>query len=101
MKFRKKPVVIDAVQLLWGTWSEMCEHANVGGLSDGRPEGCYVDKDGKATARVTHRIGLHIPALGGLMLGVEGDWIIRGIKGELYVCKPDIFAATHEPVGEL
>jgi hypothetical protein len=32
------------------------------------------------------------------MLGVEGDWIIRGVQGELYPCKPDIFEATYEPV---
>jgi len=34
------------------------------------------------------------------MLGQEGDWIIRGVKGELYPCKPDIFAATYEAVEE-
>jgi hypothetical protein len=41
---------------------------------------------------------MHIPTLEGLMVGIEGDWIIRGVKGELYPCKPDIFAATYEPV---
>ena len=66
-KFRKKPVVIDAVQLRWDTWSDMCEHI---------------------------RIGL----LEGVMLASEGDWIIKGIKGEVYPCKPDIFAATYEEV---
>ena len=98
MKYRKKPVVIDAVQLLWSTWSEMCEHAGVGKLSDGKPEGCYVDADGQRTNHTDGRIGLNIPTLEGLMLGIEGDWIIRGVKGELYPCKPDIFAATYEPV---
>ena len=34
----------------------------------------------------------------GIMRGDLGDWIIRGVKGELYPCKPDIFAATYEPV---
>jgi hypothetical protein len=100
MKFRKKPVVVEAVQLRWDTWNEMCEHAGVGHLSDGKPEGCYVDADGKVTQDANGRIGLHIPTPEGLMLGVEGDWIIRGIKGELYPCKPDIFAATYEPVEE-
>lgn len=101
-KFRKKPVVIDAVQLLWTTWNEMCDFAGVGKLTEGRPEGCYVDEFGGALpeGHTSLRIGLHIPTLEGLMLGVEGDWIIRGVKGELYPCKPDIFEATYESISE-
>jgi len=96
-KFRKKPVVIEAVQLLWTTWDEMCKHADVGKFEDGKSEGCFVDKDGNITKNGNDRIGLRIPTLEGTMLAVEGDWVIRGIKGELYPCKPDIFAATYEP----
>ncbi len=102
MKFRKKPVVIEAVQLNWTNWSEMCDHAGVGKLIDGKPEGCYADAKGKATRdfpgeeHVT--LSLQIPTLEGVMLAVEGDWIIRGVKGELYPCKPDIFEMTYEPV---
>lgn len=40
---------------------------------------------------------LWIGTLEGNMVCSPGDWIIRGIKGELYPCKPDIFAATYEP----
>lgn len=36
--------------------------------------------------------------LEGMMVGRKGDWLIRGIQGEFYPCKPDIFAATYEPV---
>lgn len=109
MRFRKKPVEIEAVQLLWTTWNEMCDHADVGRLEDGKPQGCYVHPDGSATNEPPFagedvpsifpdvRIGLHIPTLEGLMLGTEGDWIIRGVQGELYPCKPDIFEATYEP----
>lgn len=89
-KFRKKPVVIEAVQLRWDTWSEMCRHAEVGRLSDGKPEGFNPDGD-------PNTIGLRIPTLEGVMEAREGDYIIRGVKGELYPCKPDIFAATYEP----
>lgn len=42
--------------------------------------------------------GINIQTLEGTMLARPGDWIIRGVKGELYPCKPDIFAATYEPV---
>ena len=38
-----------------------------------------------------------IKTLEGTMTAFPGDWIIRGVKGELYPCKPDIFAATYEP----
>lgn len=99
MKYRKKPVVIDAVRLLWGTWDEMVEHAGVGKLSDGKPEGCFIDDEGKPIPGGTvGRMGLLIPTLEGLMVAIQGDWVIRGVKGELYPCKPDIFEATYEKV---
>ncbi len=41
-----------------------------------------------------------ITTLEGDLLASPGDWIITGIKGEQYPCKPDIFAATYEPVDE-
>ena len=102
MKFRKKPVVIDAVQLLWSTWNEMCDHAGVGKLADGKPEGCYIGPDNlpREGHEYKDRIGIKIPTLEGLMVGIQGDWIIKGIKGEIYPCKSDIFEATYERVGE-
>ena len=100
MKFRKKPVVIEAVCLGWDTWSEMCDYAGVGKVSDGKPEGCYLGPDGQPREQheSSDRMGLLIPTLEGLMIGTEGDWIIKGVKGELYPCKPDIFEATYEKV---
>lgn len=98
-KFRKKPVVIEAVQLRWDTWSEMCEHADVGRLSDNKPEGCYVDPlTGLQTEDTNGEIGILIPTLEGLMLGRQGDWIIKGVFDELYPCKPDIFEKTYEKI---
>jgi hypothetical protein len=97
-KYRKKPVVIEAVRLVWGTWSEICDHAGVGKLSDGKPEGCYLDAEGKVTANTEGKMGLLIPTLEGVMIGTEGDYIIKGIKGEIYACKPDIFDLTYEEV---
>ena len=88
-QFRKKPVVIEAVKLTWATWNEVCEFAGVGDISDGKPQGA---RDG-----VTG-LALHIPTLEGVMTAKEGDWIIKGVKGEFYPCKPDIFEATYEAV---
>lgn len=87
-KFRKKPVVIEAVQLRWDTWNEMCDHAGVGELVHGKPEG---SQDGE-------KIALNIPTPEGVMHANENDWIIKGVKGEIYPCKPDIFEATYEPL---
>ena len=77
--FRKKPVVIEAVQFDPDNW------AATEGVEIIRLE--Y----GGAVAR--------IKTLEGTMLAQPGDWIIRGVKGELYPCKPDIFDATYEPKG--
>lgn len=99
MKYRKKPVVIEAVRLGWDTWSEMCEFAPVGKYGC---RGVHVREDGTWTDDPSPdlRMGLLIPTLEGEMLGVEGDWIIRGVQGEFYPCKPAIFEATYEVVSE-
>lgn len=47
---------------------------------------------------VFHDGEITISTLEGKMKAVDGDWIIRGIKGEFYPCKPDIFLATYEAV---
>ncbi len=98
-EFRKKPVVVEAVQLRWDTWNEMCDHAGVGKLSDAKPEGCYIQADGKATLTpgASDVLGLLIPTLEGLMTASQDDYVIRGVKGEIYSCKPDIFEQTYEP----
>jgi len=89
MKYKARPVVIEAVQLRWDNWGEMCDFADVGKLSDGKPEGVNRD-DGK--------IQMAIPTLEGIMLARENDFIIRGTAGELYPCKPKIFAEKYEAI---
>lgn len=79
MKFRKKPVVIEAVQ-----WFKDGDHPAVHVWS--QPSQVYVA--GQA----------YIDTLEGKHHVTPGDWIITGIRGEHYPCKPDIFAATYEPV---
>lgn len=91
MKFRKIPVVIEAFKLsqscrLWPQWAvdaltrnEIITH-NMGAWVNG-PE-YHAD----------------IVTLEGTMRANPGDYIIRGVKGEIYPCKPDIFEATYEEV---
>lgn len=81
-KFRKKPVVIEARQFTKEACKSICVWV---GLA--HPEllmGCASE-------------GLTIPTLEGDHLANPGDWIICGIKGEFYSCRPDIFEATYEP----
>jgi len=87
MKFRKKPVVIEAVQHTGPLSGEEPLVAFLGGEKERNIGWSYNSR--------TQKIG--IATLEGMMHADVGDWIIRGIKGELYPCKPDIFAATYEP----
>lgn len=80
MKFRKKPVVIEAIQFL-GNSEEVEEFV-------GKLLNYLIGK------------GLVIPTLEGDMYASYGDWIIRGVNGEYYPCKPDIFEKTYERVEE-
>lgn len=84
MKFRKKPVVIDAFQHKFDDTSTVPVPKWV---FDASADGTFVWRDGE----------LHIKTLEGLMHVSEDDWIIRGVKGELYPCKPDIFETTYDP----
>lgn len=100
MRYRKKPVEVEAVQLRWDTWNEMCDFVGVG-PGDDQPHGTWVDGAGKPIAERTSdaaRIGLLIPTPEGVMLAIECDWVIRGVQGEFYPCKPEIFDATYEAV---
>ncbi len=81
MKFKKKPVVIEAMQFtLYSatTARDFCD----GVLFDQSPIPPWIN----------------IKTREGIMRADLGDWIIKGIKGEFYPCKPDIFAETYEAV---
>lgn len=82
-KFRKKPVVIEAV--LWDGNLETVE-----GLLT-RSKCLSVEQDLCDPALI-------IPTLEGKMRAEVGDWIIKGVQGELYPCKPDIFEATYQAI---
>lgn len=74
-QFRKKPVVIEAVQ-----WFKDGDHPAVKPVAGQNSKGW-------------------VETLEGGHIVTPGDWIIQGVQGELYPCKPDIFEAIYEPVG--
>lgn len=89
MNFRKRPVIIEAVQYTGHNGDELRSWS--GGAvvnspvlepTEENPSGAYVQ----------------IETLEGVMVGLVGDWVIKGVQGEFYPCKPDIFAMTYEPV---
>jgi hypothetical protein len=91
-KFRKKPVVIEAVQFTEDMALRMLIDAEPG------PFGLQASGNYHPANRTVSRAWVSIKTLEGVMKADVGDWIIRGIQGELYPCKPDIFAATYEQV---
>lgn len=86
--FRKKPVVIEAVQ-----WDE-----SIATLRTLEAKGLTAAGFTGHRDRPDECMNLRIWTLEGGMLVNPGDWIIRGVKGEFYPCKPDIFAATYDEV---
>lgn len=83
-RYRKKPVVIEAVQITNATFDD--DFPNSGHIA--------------GLIYSPTRRDVSIPTLEGVMIGQIGDWIITGVKGEHYPCKPDIFEATYELVDE-
>ena len=91
-KFRKKPVIVEAIQfteeLAWDSFLQkklIFDRLSVSG--DYHPGNHKI-----------YRAWISIATLEGRMQAELGDWIIKGIKGEFYPCKPDIFEATYELV---
>lgn len=85
MKFRKKPVVIEAIQ--WDGTNKR--------LDDIRR---FMKPNYPARGTETHPDSLMIHTLEGDHRADKGAWIIKGVKGEFYPCKPDIFEQTYEEV---
>ena len=83
MKYRKKPVVIEAVQWNGNNLREILNF-----MKDKQPN-YYEDDEQKL---------LTIQTLEGNMIASVGDYIIKGVQGEFYPCKPDIFKQTYEVV---
>lgn len=76
--YRKKPVVVEAVQWTGNNHADMCE---------------FIDPE---VFEIIPRVGLVIHTLEGDHHASPGDYIIKGVNGEFYPCKPDIFAKTYE-----
>lgn len=85
-RYRKKPVVVEARQLV----DDLRNHTAIA---------TWITVNGGDVDVPFAEPCLYIETLEGRMRADIGDWIIKGVKGEFYPCKPDIFAATYEPAG--
>lgn len=108
-RYRKTPIVIEAIQVEWSNWNAICDFCDIGYLEHGKPSGVWVGPDGlwskdhpltgqdvPSVFVADYTLGVLIPTPEGAMLAREHDWIIRGVQGEFYPCKPDIFESTYE-----
>jgi hypothetical protein len=90
-KYRKKPVEIEAIQF---TGQETGRAI----MMWSRDQASITYGSGRVTEEAAPDEWLSIETMEGTMRADVGDWIIRGVKGEFYPCKPSIFAATYEAV---
>ena len=93
MKYRKKPVEIEAVQWTGLNLEEIKAFVGKSLIYD-------IINTAREVGKGRLRVFMKIKTLEGDMIASEGDYIIKGISGEFYPCKPDIFKATYEEVKE-
>jgi hypothetical protein len=103
-KYRKKPVVIEAMQWRIPFGSHPSHDQALGAGWDRAKEiaqwcgGKRIRDDKTGQQLKTYYWSIEIPTLEGVMRASLGDFIIKGVNGEFYPCKPDIFAKTYEAV---
>lgn len=83
MKYKKKYIVVKAVQWTGDNIDEIFDFCTA----------AYLDADNPC-----NEVELHIRTLEGDMVANDGDYIIKGMQGEFYPCKPDVFERTYEPM---
>ena len=83
-KYKTKPCEIEAVQFTKENWKEIQNFTN------GEAKDFFITQD--------KEICCEIETLEGRMIAIEGDYIIRGLRGEYYPCKPDVFEKKYEVI---
>jgi hypothetical protein len=94
-KFRKKPVEVEAIQLCWANWEEIRKFLPSKYFKYATPTDEFCDSCNEEAPYI--RMVITTPQ-GDHIFAEHGDWIIKGVNGEFYPCKPDIFAKTYEAV---
>ena len=92
-KFRKKPVVIEAVQYTGSASPTIFIYGLINKIDIETEE-----QANEIISECERNGGINISTLEDIMLVSKGDWVIKGVKGEYYPCKPDIFEATYKQI---
>lgn len=88
MKFRKRPVIVEAIQFTGDNADEFKEFVGAENIQ------CYLESGDGSFRRVSIKTDSGINGV------CVGDWIIKGTEGEVYPCKPDVFSKIYEKVEE-
>ena len=97
MKYRKKPIVVEAIQWNGFNLEEIKEFVGDSLVCEIFDAAWGVDK---GIPIITPKIYMGIKTLNGTHICSKGDYIIKGVQGEFYPCKPDIFEQIYEQVGD-
>ena len=93
-KYRKIPTEIEAIQLNWKNWDEIKNFT--GDMISEKNPGRVSDKCSESCGEKWPFIEISVLTLEGEHIAKHGDFIIKGVNGEFYPCKPDIFRKTYE-----
>lgn len=92
---------IEALQLTWANWSEVCLFVNIGEFNSGHAKGVYICPDGTIVDDFPgedHKLGLKIPKDDSFVLASQGDWLVKDSDGELHIYSADLFDELYEVV---
>lgn len=87
--YRKKPVEVEAIHYTGDNLTDVEEFLG----REAKAEEATLPGPGRGLHK-----GIQIHTLEGTMTASVGDWVVRGVKGEMYPVKPDVFAQTYEPI---
>lgn len=90
-KYRKRPVVVEAIRWTGDNLRDVIDFT-------GWHESASRKWTWEEYEHIVREKGLKIFTLEGPLMATVGDWIIKGVQGEFYPCKPDIFLASYEPI---
>jgi hypothetical protein len=106
-QYRKKPVTVEAVQLNFANWPQICKQLkdiigpkNPGFIGIASSTCGELGLRGGQDPTSKEWLSIKLPTLEGTLIANHGDYIIKGTHGEFYPCKPNIFWSTYESVAE-
>ena len=95
VKFKKKPLVIEAVQIKWGLWGELCDFVGKE-LFYG---GVYLDQETSEElpeGKSSQKLGIKIKIANKIVIAKQNDYIVKDVNGGIYICGENTFKETYQ-----